>query len=73
MSKPMYFPQAPFSLPAAVTCSDLVDTAYTLYAQWVAQDKPDRDGGFDWQPPAGSEFSFGTPIWGNSRVLLLSD
>ena len=73
MSKPMYFPAAPFSLPAAVTCSNLVDTAYTLYSQWVAQYKPGRDGDFSWQPPADSEFSFGPPIWGNSRILLLND
>ena len=73
MSKPMYFPPAPFQLADAVTCSNLVDTAYAMYAQWIAQHKPARDQGFDWQPPANSPFTFGTPIWGNSKVLLRSD
>ena len=73
VSNPMYFPPAPFDLNAAVTCSDLVDIAYAMYAQWVAQDKPGRDGGFDWQAPKGNDFLFGPPIWGNSKVLLRSD
>jgi len=73
MSKPMYFPPAPFDLQAAVTCSDLVDIAYAMYSQWVAQHKPARDGHFDWQPPATSGFDFGLPIWGNSKALVLDD
>jgi hypothetical protein len=73
MSNPMYFPPTPFDLDAAVTCSDLVDIAYSMYSQWVAQHKPDRDGGFGWQPPQDLGINFGTPIWGNARVLLLSD
>ena len=56
-----------------MTCSDLVDIAYDMYAQWVTQGKPHDTSSFHWQQPAGSSFRFGTPIWGNSEVLIFRD
>lgn len=72
MATPMYFPPAPFDLGEAVTCSGLVDTAYAMYRKWINDGKPDRDA-FQWAPPPDSPFTFGSPIWGNSKVFILND
>ncbi|WP_300318305.1 lipase family protein [Accumulibacter sp.] len=72
-SKPLYFPPAPFDLGDALTCSNLVDIAYAMYAQWLQQGKPHDPHCFRWQPPAGAGFRFGAPVWGNSQVLAFHD
>ncbi|MCB1930970.1 MAG: lipase family protein [Candidatus Accumulibacter sp.] len=72
-SKSLYFPPQPFSLDDALTCSNLVDIAYAMYAQWVTQGKEHDPQRFRWQAPADSGFKFGTPIWGNSEVLRFNE
>lgn len=72
-SKPLYFPPEPFDLDAAVTCSNLVDIAYGMYAQWVTQGKSHDPSRFKWAPSALPAFQFGMPIWGNSEVLVFRD
>lgn len=60
-SLPMYFPSS-FSLPDAVQCSQLVNTAYDMYSQWKAQGKPSRQN-FRWTPK-GPAMTYSVPIWG---------
>ena len=56
-SLPMYFPVS-FSLPDAVLCNELVDTAYDMYAQWKKQ-----PANFHWKPK-GPALTYSAPIWG---------
>ena len=67
-SLPMYFPPAPFSLPDAVTCSLLVDTAYDQFTQWVAQGKPQQSG-FKWNPKANG-FTYSAPFWWVYKIVV---
>lgn len=61
----MYFPAAPFSLPDAVLCSELVCTAYDMYHQWLTQQRP-SPANFKWTPD-GPAMTYGlTPIWGKT-------
>jgi triacylglycerol lipase len=60
----MYFPAAPFSLPDAVLCAELVITGYDMYHQWVAQGKPSQPN-FIWKPN-GPAMTYGVPIWGRT-------
>jgi triacylglycerol lipase len=62
-SLPMYFPSS-FSLPDAVLCNDLVNTAYDMYGQWKAQGKPNQQN-FRWTPK-GPPLIYGVSIWGNT-------
>ena len=64
-SLPMYFPAAPFSLPDAVSCSELVCTAYDMYHQWVTLGQP-SPANFKWQPPGPPLTYTPTPIWGKT-------
>ncbi|HEX8489899.1 MAG TPA: hypothetical protein VF626_02675, partial [Chthoniobacterales bacterium] len=59
-SLPMYFPPS-FSLPDAVLCSELVNTAYDMYYQWKAQGHPTQQN-FRWTP-RGPALTYGAPIW----------
>jgi triacylglycerol lipase len=74
-SLPMYFPPAPFSLNDAVICSALVNAAYDMYAQWVAQGWPAEPSRFRWVTPAGPIVPGGPalnylgPMWGVARML----
>jgi triacylglycerol lipase len=70
MSRPMYFPPAPFELAEAVRCTRLVEAAYAMYAQWKAAGKPPRDR-FQWQPGTRFELSYSPPIWGEDKELWL--
>ena len=69
-SLPMYFPAAPFDLNDAVLCSALVNAAYDMYNQWVAQGSPSNPSQFTWtQPtnpiiPNGPKLAFIGPLWG---------
>jgi triacylglycerol lipase len=63
-SLPMYFPSTPFSLPDAVLCTDLVITAYDMYAQWKAQDYPTQPN-FIWTPH-GPAMAYTASIWGQT-------
>lgn len=62
-SLPMYFPSS-FSLPDAVLCNELVNTAYDMYYQWKAQGKPKQQN-FRWTPK-GPPMTYGVSIWGNT-------
>ena len=69
-SLPMYFPAAPFDLNDAVICSALVNAAYDMYNQWVAQESPSNPSEFLWELPTnpiipnGPNLSFIGPLWG---------
>lgn len=65
-SVPMYFPNS-FDLPTAVMCSQLVNTAYDMYHQWVAQGSPENPSSFDWRPN-GPNLHYGSPIWGTATM-----
>ena len=67
-SCPMYFPPAPFSLAEAVRCTQFVEAAYDMYAQWKAQGTPKPDA-FQWQPAPLPGFSFSAPLWGEDTEL----
>lgn len=56
----MYFPPS-FSLPYAVLCNELVNTAYDMYVQWVHQKYP-VPASFKWTPK-GPKFTYSAPIW----------
>ena len=60
----MYFPTKPFSLPDAVLCTELVITAYDMYAQWKQQGYP-SPANFNWTPN-GPTMSYSAPIWGQT-------
>jgi triacylglycerol lipase len=61
----MYFPSAPFSLPDAVACTNLVITAYDMYHQWVQQKyRPN----FVWKPN-GPKMTYSLPIWAETWWL----
>lgn len=66
---PMYFPPSPFNLDDVRTCTELVGTAYDMYAQWTAQGKPDRER-FSWNP-AGPAMHYSAPIWGAEKFLWI--
>lgn len=66
-STPMYFPPEPFRLADAVECSTLVGTAYDMYAQWLAQGKPEERA-FRWTPK-GPPLAYSAPIWGAEKFL----
>lgn len=68
-SLPMYFPSDPFSLPDALTCSNLVNIAYDMYYQWQNQGKPDQNS-FDWNAGALSMYH-SNPIWGRSSWFFI--
>ena len=72
MSQPMYFPNAPFDLSEALVCSRLVDTAYDMYSQWVAQGKP-KQADFRWKPKSRLDLTFGEPLWGNDPAFWVLD
>jgi hypothetical protein len=40
MSRPMYFPPAPFELYEALRCTRLVEAGYDMYEQWKDQGCP---------------------------------
>jgi triacylglycerol lipase len=63
-SLPMYFPSS-FSLPDAVLCSELVNNAYDMYAQWKKQGKPTQPN-FHWNKPTKPALTYGASIWGNT-------
>jgi triacylglycerol lipase len=65
-SVPMYFPNS-FDLSAAVTCSQLVNTAYDMYHQWVAQYSPEDPSSFHWKPK-GPSLTYSSPIWGTATM-----
>jgi triacylglycerol lipase len=60
----MYFPAKPFSLPDAVLCAELVNTAYDMYAQWKAQDYPTQ-ANFNWTPH-GPVMTYSASLWGQT-------
>jgi hypothetical protein len=62
----MYFPSL-FSLPNAVLCNELVNTAYDMYAQWKAQGYPSQKS-FQWTPK-GPPMSYSASIWGQTWSL----
>ncbi len=61
-SSPMYFPPAPFDLEQTVFCARLVETAYTMYSDWISAGKPDEHH-FNWTP-VGPKLNYSVPIWG---------
>ena len=68
MTVPMYFPAAPWNLDDALACSILVGTAYDMYKQWIAQDKP-HESHFEWTPDGPQDLNYSKPIWGKTTVL----
>ncbi|HXM73987.1 MAG TPA: lipase family protein [Chthoniobacterales bacterium] len=62
-SLPMYFPSL-FSLPDAVLCNELVNSAYDMYYQWKAQGYPTQPN-FRWTPK-GPAMTYGASIWGQT-------
>src|SRR5262245_47648977 len=74
-SLPMYFPSAPFSLSDAVICSALVNAAYDMYAQWVAQGVPSDPSQFRWARPTGPivpngpTLTYLDPMWGVATMI----
>ncbi len=67
----MYFPNG-FDMQQAVLCTQLVATAYDMYAQWKIQKDPDPKK-FNWRPKGPTSFTYGKPIWGTSGALLWKD
>lgn len=61
-SLPLYFPEK-FSLPQALLCAQLVDSAYQQFEQWTAQGKPHEPNHFHWQAPAMAGWLFSAPVW----------
>lgn len=74
-SLPMYFPSAPWSLDDAVICSALVNAAYDMYQQWVAQNSPSDPSNFSWTKPTGSivpnatTLNYGDSMWGVANMV----
>ncbi|MEO8497498.1 MAG: lipase family protein, partial [Planctomycetota bacterium] len=69
-SLPMYFPPSPFNLAEALTCAELVATAYDMYTQWTKQGKPNQADKFAWTP-TGPKIHYSQPIWGVATVLSI--
>ena len=70
-SCPMYFPEN-FDLKEVVFLNKLVNTAYDMYSQWIAQGKP-KEKKFNWLPksPAGSpHLRYSDPIWGEDKKFF---
>src|SRR5262249_34497963 len=74
-SLPMYFPSSPFSLDDAGICSALVNAAYDMYQQWVAQKSPPDPSKFHWAKPTGPivpngpTLNYVGPMWGVTTML----
>jgi triacylglycerol lipase len=66
-SLPMYFPPV-FSLPYAVLCNELVNTAYDMYYQWQRQGSPPDKQSFHWTPNGPAALTYSAPIWGNTLL-----
>ncbi len=76
ISAPMHFPPAPFELDYAKLNLQFVNSAYDMYAQWLAAGKPKGDD-FKWEPqkPSGMaselSISYSSPIWGTDTVFWI--
>jgi triacylglycerol lipase len=70
MSRPMYFPPAPFELAEAVRCTRLVEAAYDMYSQWKAQSRPTASA-FQWVPKCRFDLEFSAPIWAEDSELWI--
>jgi len=68
-SMPILLPPQPFDLADCVTCSDLVNISYNMYADWISAKKPAQKD-FHWNPP-NSEFKFSPLIWGKTKELWI--
>ena len=64
----LYAP-AGFDREGAVYLATLVDTAYDMFSQWVAQGHPAADE-FRWTPQ-GPALSYSAPVWGTTRELFV--
>ena len=74
-SLPIYFPPVPWSLDDAVICSALVNAAYDMYQQWVAQESPPDPSKFSWTKPTGPivpngpTLNYVGPMWGVANMI----
>lgn len=68
-SMPIFIPPKPFDLTECITCSNLVDISYDMYADWVRAHKPPQHD-FHWNPPR-SEFTFSPIIWGETKEFWI--
>lgn len=66
-SMPILLPTTPFNIENCVTCSDLVNISYNMYADWISAKKPSEKK-FSWTPPT-IDFEFSQPIWGETKAL----
>lgn len=69
---PMYFPPQ-YDNNQAITCLKLVNSAYDMYNQWLAQNKPRQKKQFRWQAPKDTGFTFSTPIWSSLKRWFIFD
>jgi hypothetical protein len=76
-SLPIYVPPVPWSLDDAVICSALVNAAYDMCQQWVAQESPPDPSKFSWTKPTGPivpngpTLNYVGPMWGVANMIEL--